>query len=62
MGGIVITAILAFGSLNLSPVRTQDLGSGIAGFADWAEQLIAESTGKNGVAIIEITDAARKIW
>ena len=31
-----------------------DNGSGIAGFADWAEQLIAESTGKNGTGILPV--------
>ncbi len=29
-------------------------GSGIVGFADWAEQLIAESTGKNGTGILPV--------
>ncbi|MPZ65947.1 MAG: glucose-6-phosphate isomerase [Pseudonocardiaceae bacterium] len=31
-----------------------DTGSGIVGFADWAEQLIAESTGKQGVGLLPI--------
>jgi glucose-6-phosphate isomerase len=31
-----------------------DKGSGIPGFADWAEQLIAESTGKNGTGILPV--------
>ena len=31
-----------------------DDGSGIPGFADWAEQLIAESTGKNGVGVLPV--------
>jgi glucose-6-phosphate isomerase len=31
-----------------------DDGSGIVGFADWAEQLIAESTGKNGTGILPV--------
>src|SRR6476660_7236637 len=31
-----------------------DDGSGIAGFADWAEQLIAESTGKNGTGVLPV--------
>ncbi|GAA0514937.1 glucose-6-phosphate isomerase [Saccharopolyspora thermophila] len=39
-----------------------DTGSGITGFGDWAEQLIAESTGKNGTGllpvVVESTDAA----
>jgi glucose-6-phosphate isomerase len=31
-----------------------DTGSGIAGFPDWAEQLIAESTGKNGTGLLPV--------
>jgi glucose-6-phosphate isomerase len=31
-----------------------DTGSGIAGFADWAEQLIAESTGKLGTGLLPV--------
>ncbi len=31
-----------------------DQGSGIVGFADWAEQLIAESTGKDGTGILPV--------
>ncbi len=31
-----------------------DNGSGIPGFADWAEQLIAESTGKNGTGVLPV--------
>jgi len=31
-----------------------DNGSGITGFADWAEQLIAESTGKNGTGVLPV--------
>ena len=31
-----------------------DKGSGIPGFGDWAEQLIAESTGKNGKGILPV--------
>jgi len=31
-----------------------DCGSGIAGFGDWAEQLIAESTGKQGRGILPV--------
>ena len=31
-----------------------DAGSGIPGFADWAEQLIAESTGKNGTGVLPV--------
>jgi len=31
-----------------------DHGSGLVGFADWAEQLIAESTGKSGVGVLPV--------
>jgi glucose-6-phosphate isomerase len=34
-----------------------DNGSGIVGFADWAEQLIAESTGKLGTGILPVVVA-----
>ncbi len=41
-----------------APLRVKlalvDDGSGIVGFADWAEQLIAESTGKNGTGILPV--------
>jgi glucose-6-phosphate isomerase len=33
-------------------------GSGIVGFADWAEQLIAESTGKEGTGVLPIAVGA----
>jgi len=35
-------------------VAIADAGSGIVGFPDWAEQLIAESTGKDGTGILPI--------
>lgn len=35
-----------------------DDGSGIVGFADWAEQLIAESTGKQGTGILPVVVGA----
>jgi glucose-6-phosphate isomerase len=31
-----------------------DFGSGISGFGDWAEQLIAESTGKDGLGLLPV--------
>ena len=34
-----------------------DEGSGLVGFADWAEQLIAESTGKNGTGLLPVVVA-----
>lgn len=36
-----------------------DIGSGLAGFGDWAEQLIAESTGKNGVGVLPVVAEAQ---
>jgi glucose-6-phosphate isomerase len=35
-------------------VPIQDGGSGITGFGDWVEQLIAESTGKNGTGLLPV--------
>jgi len=35
-----------------------DNGSGIVGFADWAEQLIAESTGKSGKGVLPVVAPA----
>ena len=41
-----------------TPLRNKlifsDEGSGIPGFADWAEQLIAESTGKEGTGVLPV--------
>ncbi|MDJ0314988.1 glucose-6-phosphate isomerase [Arthrobacter sp. H35-D1] len=41
-----------------APLRNKivivDEGSGIVGFADWAEQLIAESTGKQGTGVLPV--------
>ncbi|HET7388267.1 MAG TPA: glucose-6-phosphate isomerase [Nocardioidaceae bacterium] len=44
-----------------SPLRNKlvivDDGSGLAGFADWAEQLVAESTGKHGTGLLPVVVA-----
>jgi glucose-6-phosphate isomerase len=44
-----------------SPLRNKlvlvDQGSGLVGFADWAEQLIAESTGKHGTGLLPVVVA-----
>jgi glucose-6-phosphate isomerase len=44
-----------------SPLRNKlvlvDQGSGLTGFADWAEQLIAESTGKQGTGVLPVVVA-----
>ena len=37
-----------------------DDGSGLPGFADWAEQLIAESTGKNGTGVLPVVVQTRR--
>jgi len=43
------------------PIRDKliftDLGSGLPGFANWAEQLIAESTGKEGTGLLPVVTA-----
>ena len=60
--GLALGAALGgFGTGGHDKVVIADAGSGIAGFGDWAEQLIAESTGKNGKGllpvVVEGTDA-----
>ena len=49
---------LAAAMAGTEPLRDKlvlvDEGSGIPGFADWAEQLIAESTGKNGTGVLPV--------
>jgi glucose-6-phosphate isomerase len=44
-----------------TPLRNKlvlvDRGSGLAGFADWAEQLLAESTGKHGTGLLPVVVA-----
>src|SRR5918994_1064067 len=40
-------------------IAIADAGSGIVGFADWAEQLIAESTGKQGKGLLPLALAGR---
>ncbi|MEP6796917.1 MAG: glucose-6-phosphate isomerase [Lapillicoccus sp.] len=49
---------LAAAMAGTSPLRDKlaivDDGSGISGFADWAEQLIAESTGKAGTGVLPV--------
>ena len=52
--GLVLGAILG----GTNPLRNKIVliedGSGMKGFADWAEQLIAESTGKSGTGLLPI--------
>jgi glucose-6-phosphate isomerase len=53
--GLVLGAALgAAHSKGAEKVVLGDSGSGIKGFADWAEQLIAESTGKNGTGLLPV--------
>ncbi len=51
---------------NRDKLAIVDLGSGITGFADWAEQLIAESTGKNDTGVLPVVvsgpDAPEVRW
>jgi glucose-6-phosphate isomerase len=50
-----LAAALAAGhTAGAEKVVLADSGSGIAGFADWAEQLIAESTGKEGTGLLPV--------
>ncbi|MEP6697933.1 MAG: glucose-6-phosphate isomerase [Pseudonocardiales bacterium] len=42
------------GNAGLDKVVLADGGSGISGFGDWAEQLIAESTGKQGRGLLPV--------
>ncbi|MGH3787159.1 MAG: glucose-6-phosphate isomerase [Pseudonocardiaceae bacterium] len=50
-----LAAALAAGhSAGTDKVALADTGSEIVGFADWAEQLIAESTGKDGTGLLPV--------
>jgi glucose-6-phosphate isomerase len=50
-----LAAALAAGhAAGADKVVFADTGSGIVGFADWAEQLIAESTGKDGTGLLPV--------
>jgi glucose-6-phosphate isomerase len=63
--GLVLGAVIA-GGPGRDKLAIADAGSGIVGFADWAEQLIAESTGKDdkGVlpVVVESTAAPEVTW
>src|SRR6185312_5472352 len=50
LGGLLGVA----NSTGVDKVVLGDKDSGIPGFGDWAEQLIAESTGKNGKGILPV--------
>jgi glucose-6-phosphate isomerase len=47
-------ALGGFGVAGHDKVVVADAGSGITGFGDWAEQLIAESTGKQGRGLLPV--------
>jgi glucose-6-phosphate isomerase len=47
-------ALGGYGVEGHDKVVIADAGSGIAGFGDWAEQLIAESTGKSGRGLLPV--------
>ncbi|EIE98731.1 glucose-6-phosphate isomerase [Saccharomonospora glauca] len=47
-------ALAAAHDAGAEKVVLADTGSGIAGFGDWAEQLIAESTGKQGTGLLPV--------
>ncbi|MGH3751423.1 MAG: glucose-6-phosphate isomerase [Pseudonocardiaceae bacterium] len=50
-----LAAALAAGQAGgADKVVLADTGSGIVGFGDWAEQLIAESTGKDGTGLLPV--------
>lgn len=53
-GGLILGAVLG----GTRPLRDKivivEEGSGIVGFADWAEQLVAESTGKLGTGLLPV--------
>ncbi|MDP9395078.1 MAG: glucose-6-phosphate isomerase [Actinomycetota bacterium] len=53
--GLDLGAALGAGaSIGHDKVVLADAGSGIVGFGDWAEQLIAESTGKEGRGLLPV--------
>ncbi len=50
-----LAAALAVGhAAGAEKIVLADTGSGIVGFAEWAEQLIAESTGKDGTGLLPV--------
>jgi len=56
--GLALGAVLGGTSPLRDKVVITDEGSGIVGFADWAEQLIAESTGKSGTGLLPVVAEA----
>ncbi|HWB65493.1 MAG TPA: glucose-6-phosphate isomerase [Mycobacteriales bacterium] len=59
--GLTLGAALGgFGRMGHDKVVLAEAGSGIVGFGDWAEQLIAESTGKLGRGLLPVVVAGTK--
>ncbi|MFJ6026687.1 glucose-6-phosphate isomerase [Pseudarthrobacter sp. NPDC092424] len=52
--GLALGAVLGGTSPLRDKIVIAEDGSGIVGFADWAEQLIAESTGKLGTGVLPV--------
>ncbi|EWC59323.1 Glucose-6-phosphate isomerase [Actinokineospora spheciospongiae] len=53
--GLVLGAALAAAhARGAEKVVLADTGSAVKGFGDWAEQLVAESTGKNGTGLLPV--------
>jgi glucose-6-phosphate isomerase len=51
---VLASALGAAHAKGAEKVVLADTGSGVKGFGDWAEQLIAESTGKNGTGLLPV--------
>ncbi|MQA95809.1 MAG: glucose-6-phosphate isomerase [Streptosporangiales bacterium] len=53
--GLALGAVIGgFAATGHDKLVIADAGSGLAGFGDWAEQLIAESTGKDGKGVLPV--------
>ncbi|MBC6450054.1 glucose-6-phosphate isomerase [Actinokineospora xionganensis] len=51
---VLAAALGAAHSRGAEKIVIADTGSGIKGFGDWAEQLVAESTGKDGTGLLPV--------
>ena len=51
---VLAAALAAAHGAGAEKVVLADTGSGLVGFGDWAEQLIAESTGKQGTGLLPV--------
>ncbi|MDQ3404084.1 MAG: glucose-6-phosphate isomerase [Actinomycetota bacterium] len=51
---ILASALAGAHARGAEKVVLADTGSGISGFGDWVEQLVAESTGKNGTGLLPV--------